>query len=61
MKKLPNYFSSAPQGKNIDRRTYYLWNKTNEIIVWINKLGLIKRENDVLIKVSKMIEKRTGK
>ncbi len=57
IEKLPNYWLTAPRKGKIDNRPYYLWQKLNEIIKILNK----DTTNDILIEVSKMIEKRTGK
>ena len=67
MKKLPDYFLSAPQKKDIDTRLYILWEKVNKIIIFLNKDKKNKDKNkkknieNILIEVSRMIEKRTGK
>lgn len=57
IEELPNYFLSAPQGKDYDSRLYLVWNKIDEILSFLNK----NRNEEILIEVSRMIEKRTGK
>ena len=60
IKKLPNYFLSAPQKKGWDNRVFYLWKKVEEIIKVINENNKENLEKEILIEVSRMIEKRTG-
>ncbi len=46
-----------------DRRNLMMWRKINEIVEYINKEDKQKNKerNEILIEVSRMIEKRTGK
>lgn len=57
IEKLPNYFLSAPQGKDYDRRLYLIWNKIDKTLSFLNK----NRDEEILIEVRSIIEKRTGK